>query len=83
MEEKSSLASLKKDMLGAAIVKESDMPPDMMSDIQDTVVTCIEGNFTPIFQIDVHTTYTTIECMQGHQGDPRETIWTSVASHYR
>lgn len=66
MEEKKDvvdLAQLKKEMLGTAIIKvfiyvfinqDTDMSPDMLSEVQDTIVSGIENNSSPVLSIEVN-----------------------------
>ncbi|CAD8050988.1 unnamed protein product [Paramecium sonneborni] len=55
MEEKKEtqdLVQLKKEMLGTAIIKDTDMSPDMLSEVQDSIVSGIENNSSPVLSIE-------------------------------
>ncbi|KAM3130041.1 hypothetical protein pb186bvf_017839 [Paramecium bursaria] len=55
MEEKKEtvdIAQLKKEMLGTAVIKDTDLSADMLAEVQDTVVSGIENNSQPVFSVE-------------------------------
>lgn len=55
------------------------MSADMLSEVQDTVVSGIENNSSPALSIEVWCACN-LECMQIHKGVVGEEIWANLAS---